>query len=133
MLLAQPRWEVVGEASDGPEAIQTIGALTPDLVLLDIGLPSLNGIEVARRILANDPGARILFLTEHRSPDVAEAALETGAGGYLVKSDVGKELLPAMDAVAKGERFVSSTVKRSLDGPDREKGSKGSDGGRPTD
>ncbi len=104
------RWQIVGEAADGPEAIQKAADLRPDLILLDVGLPTLNGIEAARRILAHDPNLRILFVSEHQSWEVAEAALCTGARGYICKSDSGRELAPAMDAIVEGRRFVAERL-----------------------
>ena len=106
-------WQVVGEASDGHEAIQKALTLRPDLILLDVGLPTLNGISAARKILARDPGLKILIVSEHRSWDVAEAALSAGARGYLVKSDAGVELLPAMAAVVEGAQFISASLSGS--------------------
>jgi DNA-binding NarL/FixJ family response regulator len=104
------QWEVVGAVSDGIEAVQKARDLKPDVVLLDVGLPSLDGIEAARRMRAQDPSARILFVSEQRSLDIAEVALGTGARGYVVKSDIGRELLPAMEAVVEGERFISAKL-----------------------
>jgi DNA-binding NarL/FixJ family response regulator len=101
------RWEVVGVVSDGVEAVQKARNLKLDLVLLDVGLPGLDGIHAARQMLAHDPGSRILFVSEQWSLDLAEAALGTGARGYIVKSDADRELLLAMDAVVGGERFIS--------------------------
>lgn len=106
----QPGWEVIGEASDGMEAVQKAQQLRPDLILLDIGLPTLNGIEAARRIRAGSPECRILFVSENRSWDIAQEALRAGGKGYLVKSDAGSDLLPAIRAVAEGRRFVSSSL-----------------------
>ena len=105
-----PRWQIVAEAADGPEAIQKAADLRPDLILLDVGLPTLNGIEAARRILAHDPNLRILFVSEHQSWEIAEAALCTGARGYICKSDSGRELAPAMDAIVQGRRFVAERL-----------------------
>jgi DNA-binding NarL/FixJ family response regulator len=82
----------------------------PPEILLDIGLPTLNGIEAARRIRERAPTSKILSVSENRSPDTAEAALSTGAGGYLVKSDAASELLPAVRAVLEGKRFVSGSL-----------------------
>src|ERR1700760_1394175 len=96
--------QIVGEASDGLEAIQKAEELQPDLIVLDIGLPTLNGIEAARRIRELSPGSRILFLSDNQSWDIAEAALSTDAGGYVVKSDASKDLLPALTAVLEGKR-----------------------------
>src|SRR5215813_3788135 len=86
--------EIIGECSDGDEAVQKAAELSPDLILLDISLPTLNGIEAARRIRQVSPKSKVLFVTENRSPDIAEEAFSTGAGGYVVKSDAARELLP---------------------------------------
>ena len=109
-LLKRPDLRVISEASDGLEAVQQAQQLQPDLILLDIGLPSLNGIEAARRIREVSPASKILFVSENRSRDVAEEALRTGAGGYVVKSDAGSELLPAVNAVLESKRFVSASL-----------------------
>jgi DNA-binding NarL/FixJ family response regulator len=106
----QPEVKVIGEVSDGLEAVQQAQQMQPDLILLDIGLPTINGIEAARRIRDCAPHSKILFVSENRSPDVAQEALSTGAGGYLVKSDATSELLPAVKAVIKGKRFVSTSL-----------------------
>src|ERR1700758_3325337 len=102
--------QVIGEAADGLEAVQKAEELQPDLILLDIGLPTLNGIEAARRVREVSPTSKILFVSENRSPDIAEEALGTGAGGYVVKSDARSELLPAVKAVLEGERFISGSL-----------------------
>jgi DNA-binding NarL/FixJ family response regulator len=99
--------QVVGEASDGLEAVQKAVELKPDLVLMDIGLPSLNGIEAARRIRELVPEAKIIFLTQESSGDVVEEAVSLGASGYVVKVNAGIELVPAIDAVLSGKTFVS--------------------------
>lgn len=101
---------VLGEAADGLDAVQMVQQLQPDLVLLDIGLPRLNGIEAAKQIAKVSPQSKILFVSENRSRDIAEAALDTRASGYLVKSDAGSELLPAVEAVLEGKRFISASL-----------------------
>ena len=106
----QPELQVIGEASDGLEAVQKAQELQPDLILLDIGLPLLNGLEVARRIRKVSPASRILFVSENRSADIVEEALRTGAVGYVVKSDAESELLPAVKAVLQGKQFVSASL-----------------------
>jgi DNA-binding NarL/FixJ family response regulator len=110
ILQEQPRLQIVGEASDGLEAVQKARELQPELILLDIGLPKLNGIEAARRIRELCPKAKIVFLSENRSWDIAEEAFRTGAGGYVVKSDAGRELLSAVEAVLNGKRFLSASL-----------------------
>ena len=109
-LLKQPELRVIGEVSDGLEAVQQAQQLQPDLILLDVGLPTLNGIEAARRIREVSPSSKILFVSENRSPDIAEAALSTGARGYVVKSDAAGELLPAVKAVLDGKCFISASL-----------------------
>ena len=96
------------EASDGVEAIDLAQALQPDLILLDIGLPKLDGIEVARRIRELAPGSKILIVSQESGVDVVHAAFSAGASGYVVKMDVGSELPTAVTAVLRGERFVGS-------------------------
>jgi len=114
MLQKLAELQIVGEVSDGLEAVQRARELEPDLILLDVGLPGINGIEVARRIRELSPRTKILFVSEGSSPDVAEAALGTGARGYVIKSDAGTELLPAVQGVLRGERFISSSLPISL-------------------
>lgn len=104
--------EVVGEASDGLQAVLQAQQLQPDLILLDIGLPTLNGIEAARRIRKLSPNSKILFFTQHSSIEIAQGALRTGANGYLLKSDA-TDLPCAVETVLKGEQFVSSRVKQN--------------------
>jgi len=107
-LQLRPEWTVVGEASDGLEAIQKAHRLQPDLILLDIGLPRTNGIQAARRIRELSPKSRILFVSENQSWDIAKEALLTGALGYVVKSDATTELLPALETVLQGNQFLSA-------------------------
>jgi len=109
-LQKRPQLQIISEASDGLEAVQQAQQLKPDLILLDVGLPKLNGIEAARRIREVSPTSKILFISENRSLDIVEQALSTGAGGYVVKSDAASELLPAVEAVLRGKRFVSSSL-----------------------
>lgn len=124
MVLQQgPESKLVGEASDGLQAVQLAQQLHPDLIVLDIGLPRLNGIEAARQIRDQSPNSKILFLSENRSQDIAEAALGTGAGGYVVKSDGAGELLRAVKAVFEGGRYISASLaaEHSDDPRDRKK------------
>lgn len=109
-LALKPEIKVVGEAQDGLTAIQKVVELKPDLVVLDIGLPDMSGIQVARRILELAPTVRILFLTENTTPEVVRAALLTGAQGYVVKSFAARELLPALEALLLDCYFVSAAA-----------------------
>jgi len=99
---------VIGVASDGLEAVQKAEELQPDIIVLDIGLPSLNGIEVARQIRKLSPKSKILFVSQESSADVVQGALGTGAQGYVVKSDARRELLEGVNAVLRGEQFVGN-------------------------
>ena len=114
----QPELQVVCEVSDGLEAVRKAEELQPDLILLDIGLPKLNGIEAARQIRNRAPKSKILFLSEYRSSDIAGEVLRTGASGYVVKSDVATDLLRCVKAVREGKQFVSASlaVRRTADG-----------------
>jgi DNA-binding NarL/FixJ family response regulator len=111
----RPDLQVVGEASDGLEAVHKAEELKPDLIVLDIGLPTLNGIEVARQIRKSSPECKILFMSQASSVDVAQAAFSLGAMGYVVKAHAGTELLAALESVCQGRRFVS----KGLSGLDR--------------
>ena len=102
--------QVIGEVSDGLEAVQKCVELQPDLILLDISLPSLNGINAARQIRKLVPESKVIFLTQESSADVVQEALNLGARGYVVKIKAAKELLTAVEAVLMGETFVSSTA-----------------------
>jgi DNA-binding NarL/FixJ family response regulator len=99
MLQTRPEFCIVAEVADGLEAVQEAQVLKPDLILLDIGLPSLNGLEAANRIRQFTPNARIVFLTQNSDRDVRRAALSTGARGYVLKADAGAELFTAIEGV----------------------------------
>ena len=103
--------QVIGEACDGLEAVEKAQALKPDLILLDIGLPTLNGIKAAHRISQLIPTATILFVSQISDSDVVQEALRTGAKGYVWKQNAGMDLLPAVEAVLRGAHFVSSGIR----------------------
>ncbi len=108
---ARPEWQVIAEALDGSEAIQKTEELKPDLIVLDIGLPKLNGIEAARQMRELSPSSKIIFLSQNNDLEVVRAALGTGALGYVHKANALSGLLPAVDAVLRGKQFVSSSLK----------------------
>ncbi len=112
-LKARPELQVVGKASDGLDAVRMCEELKPDLILLDIGLSSLNGIEVGKRICQLVPNAKVLFLSQNNDAEVVQAALGNGAHGYVLKADAGSELLPGIKAILRGERFVSSNTNKA--------------------
>jgi DNA-binding NarL/FixJ family response regulator len=107
-LRKRPELEIVEEIADGLEAVQKAQELQPDLIVLDIGLPSLNGIDAARRIRKLSPQSKIMFVSQESSADVVQEALAIGALGYVVKAHAGSELLAAVEAVLQGRQFVSS-------------------------
>jgi len=119
-LQGQANAEIVGELGDGVQAVEQAKALQPDVIILDIGLPRLNGIEAARQIRKVASTTRIIFLTQESSPDVVKAAFDLGARGYVIKAQAGLELVAAVNAVSRGERFVSHGLDHLFD-PDRAK------------
>jgi CheY-like chemotaxis protein len=110
MLRKEPELQIVGEVTDGLEAVQKAEELKPDLIVLDIGLPSLNGIEAARQIRKLAPESKILFVSQESSADIVQEALALGALGYVVKVHAGSDLLPAVGAVLQGGQFVSASL-----------------------
>jgi DNA-binding NarL/FixJ family response regulator len=106
-LQRQTELQVICEVSDGPEAIEQTAKLPPDLILLDIGLPTLNGIEVVRRIRDLAPKSKVLIVSQYAFADVMQEAFSLGVCGYIDKSDAERELLPAVEAVIQGKKFVS--------------------------
>ncbi len=99
---------MISEVGDGLQAVEKTQELSPDLILLDIGLPSLNGIEAARQILKFVPQSKIIFLTQETSAELVREALNVGACGYVVKSRAVSDLLGAIEAALQGKRFISS-------------------------
>jgi DNA-binding NarL/FixJ family response regulator len=114
-LAAQPDVRIVGFASDGLEGVHKTKELQPELILLDVSLPRLNGIEAARQIRKLVPKAKILFLSSNSDPDVVRAAFCAGGQGYILKSDAVGALGPGMEAVLHGKQFVSTSLRR-MDG-----------------
>lgn len=110
----QPWVEVVGEAGDGNEALAGVAAFAPDLVLLDINMPGLDGLAVLARIREESPETRVLMLTMHDDVSYLQEALRAGASGYVLKRAVDSELLMAMQAVMRGETYVHSAMTQKL-------------------
>jgi DNA-binding NarL/FixJ family response regulator len=103
-------WEVCAEAVDGREAVDKARALRPDLVLLDVGMPNLNGLDAARQILSHSPNTRVLILTMHESEQIVREVLEVGARGILLKSDAARDLVAAVEALQRRTTFFTSQV-----------------------
>lgn len=116
-LQAEPEWQVIADVSDGLQVVQKAVELKPDLVLLDIGLPTLNGIEAAEQIRTLVPDAKVLFVTQHDDDDILAAALSNGARGYLLKVHAKRELLPAVEAVLEGRHFIGLGVTQHPQSP----------------
>jgi len=114
LLEQDARLKVVGQASDGLEAVQKAAELKPDLVLHDVGLPRQNGVQTAKQLRKIAPLAKILFISQEFSFDVVEAALRSGALGYIHKLHVSRELLPGIEAVNRGRYFVSGILKEKF-------------------
>jgi DNA-binding NarL/FixJ family response regulator len=109
-----PGWVVVAEVANGRAAVASAAELKPDLVVLDLTMPELNGLEAARRILSADPGTRILILTAHESEQLVREVLSVGARGYVLKSDAGRILVVALQALLEGGSFFTSSVARMV-------------------
>lgn len=107
MLAKRPDLQVVCRVADGLEAVQKADGLKPDLVLLDIGLPTLNGIEAARQIRKLAPESKIIFVSQESSAEVVQQALSLGGMGYVVKTRAAIDLLAAVEAVLEGRQFVT--------------------------
>jgi len=110
LLQAQADWQVCGEAGDGREAVDKAQQLKPDVVILDIGMPSLNGLEATRQILKTNPSARVLILTLHDSDQVVRDVLNAGARGFLLKSDAARDLVAAVEALRRDKTYFTSKV-----------------------
>ena len=114
LLESHPGWEVCAEAKDGRDAVELATRTKPDLILLDIGMPNLNGLEAARQILATNPDIPILILTMHDSDQVIREVLRAGARGFLLKSDAGRDLVAAVDALQRQRTFFTTRVSQMV-------------------
>lgn len=114
LLESQPGWEVVADVANGREALETTQRLRPDIVVLDISMPELNGIEATRRILAAVPTTEVIVLTMHESEKLVRRILEAGARGYVSKSDVGGSLIEAVNTVRRHKVFLTSSAATAV-------------------
>jgi DNA-binding NarL/FixJ family response regulator len=111
--LLNPEFQVIGTASDGAAACEMVMALNPDVLVLDITMPGISGIETAARLKQNDANVKIIFLTVHKDPDYVAAALRSGASGYVVKSQLATDLTIALRSAMKGNVFISPSSAMS--------------------
>jgi DNA-binding NarL/FixJ family response regulator len=114
MLEAQRECQVVGEAGDGRQAVTLTKELNPDVVILDIGMPTLNGLEATRQILKMRPQTKVLILTMHESDSVIREVLDAGARGYILKTDAGRDLVTAVDSLRRNKTFFTSRVSQMI-------------------
>ena len=114
LLETQPGWEICGEAATGRETVEKTRKLKPDIVLLDIIMPELNGLEALRRIRKARPETQVLVLTMHESEDLIGQALKAGARGFMLKSDAGRDLITAIDALSRRKPFFTSKVAQMV-------------------
>ncbi|HEX8814832.1 MAG TPA: response regulator transcription factor [Terriglobales bacterium] len=110
LLQQQQEWQVCGEASDGRDAVAKAAELNPDIVVLDIGMPTLNGLEATRQILKTNPKTKVLILTLHDSDQLVQDVLDAGARGFLLKSDAARDLVAAVDALRRDKTYFTSKV-----------------------
>ena len=114
LLEGRTGWEVIGEASDGVEAVEKAKSLHPDVMVLDVTMPNMNGLEACRLIRRQAPQPEILFVTQHDSPQMMREALEVGARGYVVKSNAARDLLAAVEAVSQHRVFTALNSRDSV-------------------
>ena len=114
LLEEQTGWEVVAEAVDGRDAVEKAGKLKPDVVVIDIAMPSLNGLEAVRQIVKAVPNTKVLVLTMYDSDPLIQQVLQAGARGYLLKSDAGRDLVSAIDALRRNKTFFTPKVSQMV-------------------
>jgi DNA-binding NarL/FixJ family response regulator len=117
LLESQANWQVCGEAATGREAVEQVKRLDPDIVLLDLSMPELNGLDATRRILRDSPRTQVLVLTMHHSEELAHQVMQAGARGYVLKSDADRELIAAVESLQRRRVFLTPNLARpsSLD------------------
>jgi DNA-binding NarL/FixJ family response regulator len=114
LLEAQSGWKVIAEATDGREAVEKAENLHPDVAIVDIGMPSLNGLEATRQIVKKAPRTRVLVLTMHDTNPLIQQVVKAGARGYVLKSDVASDLVSAVDALCRDQTFFTSKVSQII-------------------
>ena len=124
LIETQPKWKVIGEAADGREAVNKAASLRPDIAILDIGMPELNGLDAAAQILRATPQTQVLILTMHTAEDLIQKTLGAGASGYILKSDAERDLIIAIEALLQGKSFFTRAASEVLLGNSRDTGSK---------
>jgi DNA-binding NarL/FixJ family response regulator len=110
LLESHPGWQVVAEGGNGREAVELVRELRPDVIVLDLSMPDMNGLEATRRIVEESPQTEVLVLTMHHSEQLAREVLQAGARGYLLKSDADQNLIAAVDSLSQHKPFLTSTV-----------------------
>ena len=119
LLGERPGWEVIAEATDGQEAVEIAGQLHPDVVVLDVTMPRMHGLEACRLIRQSQPECEILIVTQHDSPQMMREAFQCGARGFVVKSNAPRDLLAAVEAVSQHKDFVARSPEASVPGEDK--------------
>ncbi len=114
LLETQPGWKVIAEATDGREAVDKAQSMHPDVAIVDIGMPSLNGLEATRQIVKKAPRTRVLVLTMHDTNPLIQQVVKAGARGYVLKSDVASDLVSAVDALTRDQTFFTSKVSQII-------------------
>jgi DNA-binding NarL/FixJ family response regulator len=113
--LLEPHFEVVAAVSDGRALLDVAATLKPDVILLDIGMPLLNGLEAARQLKTKLPSVKLIFLTMHEDPDLAVEAMRAGASGFLLKTSASSELLHAIQEALKGRTYVTPNISKGME------------------
>ena len=114
LLEQEPLFDVIGEAESGEKAYQLFGELNPDVMVMDLSMPGMGGLEAIRRILMRDEKARILVLSMHEDLSFANQALKLGAKGYLIKNTLGDDLVKAIEAISQGDIFLSDEIAKKI-------------------
>jgi len=114
LLEQEPLFDVIGEAESGEKAYQLFGELNPDVMLMDLSMPGMGGLEAIRRILMRDEKAKILVLSMHEDLSFANQALKLGAKGYLIKNTLGDDLVKAIEAISRGDIFLSDEIAKKI-------------------